>query len=150
MILMNKPKSYKDKQFYALRQSQALLQRLFSLKSLLIMKLVLILLVITGLQVTARPSEAQNVTLSEHNISLKKVFKKIRKQTGYQFFYNDELLKTSRPVDIHVENTSLKEVLEDCFKDQPLSYGMVGKVIVVKESVKGKATGSRIKIEQIQ
>lgn len=129
---MNKLKLYKCRQLIAIQKNNSILPGLFSFKTLLIMKLIIILLVITGLQVTAKPSEAQKVSLSANNISLKEVFQKIRKQTGYQFFYKDEYLKKAKLLDIHVDNVSIEEALDDCFKDQPLSYEIVGKIIVVK------------------
>lgn len=132
MTIMNKLK-YKYRQFNAIEKSSSLLPWLFSFKNLLIMKLIIILIVITGLQAAAKPTEAQKVTLSANNISLKQVFKKIRKQTDYQFFYKDEYLKNAKPVDIHVKDVSIKEALDDCFKNQPLAYGIVGKIIVVKK-----------------
>jgi len=53
-------------------------------KLLLIMKMVIIIMTATFLQVSAS-SFGQKVTLTESNISLDKLFKQIRKQTGYDF-----------------------------------------------------------------
>jgi TonB-linked SusC/RagA family outer membrane protein len=100
------------------------------------MKLVLVLMIATSLQAAAGPSDAQKVTISGENIPLKKIFREIRKQTDFQFFYKNEYLKKAKPVDIHVKNVPLKEALDDCFKDQPLSYGLVGDIIVVKKKEK--------------
>ncbi len=133
MTIMNQLKLYKCRYFIAIQKDNSILPGLFSFKMLLIMKLIILLLGITGLQVTAKPSDAQKVSLSADNISLKEVFQKIRKQTGYQFFYKDELLKKAKPLAIHVENVSITEALDECFKNQPLAYEIVGKIIVVKK-----------------
>ena len=57
-------------------------------KTLLIMKLVIILLFAGYLQANAK-GYAQSITLSEKNISLQKLFVKVIRQTGYQFFCKD-------------------------------------------------------------
>ncbi|TAM94278.1 MAG: SusC/RagA family TonB-linked outer membrane protein, partial [Chitinophagaceae bacterium] len=134
MNCMNKLKQGKDKQLNAIKRYSAPLLRLLSFKGLLIMKLSIILLIATGLQVAAKPGEAQTVTLSGNNIRLGKIFKEIRKQTNYQFFYKDEYLQSAKPVDIHVKDVPLKNALDICFRDQPLSYSILNnKIIVVKE-----------------
>src|ERR1700748_1398791 len=63
---------------------------------------------------------SQNVTLSGRNLSLKKVFKEIEKQTGYTFFCNADLLNSAKPVSLNVKDAPLSEVLEHCFSDEPL------------------------------
>jgi TonB-linked SusC/RagA family outer membrane protein len=96
------------------------------------MKLVIVLMIATGLQVTAKSSDAQNVTLSGKHMPLGKIFREIREQTGYQFFYKDEFLKDAKPVDIDVRDIPVKEALDRSFKGQPLTYAMVGNTIVVR------------------
>jgi TonB-linked SusC/RagA family outer membrane protein len=76
-------------------------------------------------------AQAQRVTLSEHNASLKKIFRDIKEQTGYVFFYNSSLLSQAHPVTIEVKDEELRPVLEQCFRDQPLSWNIVNKTIVV-------------------
>jgi TonB-linked SusC/RagA family outer membrane protein len=101
-------------------------------QTLLIMKLTAILLMVACLQVSAR-SNAQQVTLSEQNSSLQNVFKEIRRQTGYQFFYNTNLLNKARAVSISVRNAPLTSALDQLFANQPLDYRIVDKIIVVRE-----------------
>ena len=59
------------------------------------MKLTSIILLVTCLHVNAS-TYAQKVSLNENNISLQKVFEEIRKQTGYQFFYADEIIASAK------------------------------------------------------
>lgn len=99
------------------------------------MKLFVVLLITTGLQATAKPSDAQYVTISGKNITLVKVFKKIRAQTDYQFFYKTEFLRSAKPIDINVRNVPVRKALDQCFKDQPLTYAVVGNTIVVKKKL---------------
>ncbi|HEY4061974.1 MAG TPA: TonB-dependent receptor [Puia sp.] len=90
-----------------------------------------ILLTVTCLQVGAR-SIAQNITLSEKNVPLQKVFKSIEDQTGYVFFFNYAWLRHARKVSVEAKNASIKEALDLCFKDQPLTYEIVNKTIVLQ------------------
>ena len=62
-----------------------------------------------------------------------KVFLEIQKQTGYGFAYKTEILKKGKAVDIDVKQASLEDVLAICLKDQPLSYTIVDRVIVISK-----------------
>ena len=100
-------------------------------KVLLQMKIIIALLFVGFLQVHAKTS-AQNLTFNQRNTSLEKLFTEIKKQTGYLFLYNQEWIKLSKKVDINVKNASLENVLDACFSDQPLSYTIVNKTIVLR------------------
>jgi TonB-linked SusC/RagA family outer membrane protein len=78
---------------------------------------------------------AQQITLSEKNSSLDKVFKKITAQTGVNFIYRDEWLKQTKDVTLSVKNANLKDVLDRCFSGQPFTYEIIGNMVVVKERV---------------
>lgn len=104
----------------------------FITKTLLAMRLTSILLLATGLHLSAR-TLAQQINLSEQHVSLDKVFKKITDQTGYLFVYRDEWLKQTKSVSISVHSADLKEVLDLCFTDQPFTYVIIDKMVVLKE-----------------
>jgi len=99
-------------------------------KTILVMKLTTMLLLVGCLQVSAA-GFAQKVSLNAENTSLKKVFKDIRRQTGYLFFYNTQLLEKAHPVTLSANDREMKEVLDECFRDQPLMYTIVNKTIVI-------------------
>ncbi|MBB6237940.1 TonB-linked SusC/RagA family outer membrane protein [Pedobacter sp. AK013] len=77
-------------------------------------------------------SKAQTVTLSKSNAKIIDVFKEIRKQTGYDFVYTSRHINEAKPVTINLKNASLENALAACFKDQPLSYSIQNKTIIVK------------------
>ena len=87
---------------------------------------------------------SQKLSLSRHDASLDQIFKEIRKQTGYLFFYDLEWLQKAKPVSIAVKNAPLKEVLDQCLAGQPLTYNIVDKTIVlsVKEEPKKVAVSA--------
>lgn len=78
-------------------------------------------------------ASAQKVTLSEKNGSLSSVIRKIRTQTGYNFFYVKDHLNAAKPVNIELSNASLAEALKLIFADQPLTYVIEDKEITIQK-----------------
>ena len=95
------------------------------------MKLLILLTVVACLQVSAT-GYGQTITLSVKNEPLEKVFKEVKKQTGFSFVYTRAQLKNSLPVTINVVNAELKEVLSVCFRNQPISFVIEGNYVVVQ------------------
>lgn len=95
------------------------------------MKLTALLMTIVLLEVNAA-GFSQTVTLSQRNTSLDKVFNEIRKQTGYSFLYTDEQLFHGHEVTLQLKEASLKQALDACFRNQPLTYTITEKIIIVK------------------
>src|ERR1700744_3653106 len=102
----------------------------FHPQMLLAMRLTIILLTVALTHAQASVF-SQNVTVSGHDLPLKTIFNQIETQTGYIFFYKNELLKDAQPVTIDVKNGSLEQVLRICFAGQPLSYIIQNKTIFV-------------------
>ena len=92
-------------------------------KFLLIMKLVIMLLTTAILQVSAH-TYAQKITLNRSNTPLEKVMKEIRTQSGYDFFYDLEFIKNTKPVTINLKNATIEQALEQSFAGQPLTYSI--------------------------
>jgi len=99
-----------------------------------VMKITTFILLVACLKVSASAT-AQQVTLSQKNVSIEKVFKEIKKQIGYSFLYTDELLQKASKVTVEVKNTPLNLVLDQLFSNQPLSYVIVDQTIIVKNKV---------------
>ncbi|WP_198315773.1 TonB-dependent receptor [Chitinophaga tropicalis] len=98
------------------------------------MKLTVLLMTMALLQVHAA-GYSQTVTLSQRNTSLDKVFREIKKQTGYTFLYTDEQLVHGREVTVQLKNASLQQALDACFRDQPLTYTINDRIIIVKRKI---------------
>lgn len=101
------------------------------LRKLLMMKLTALLLFTTCLHMHAA-GYVQQVTISLEETRLEIVIKMLKKQTGYAFFCDYALLKQARPVSIHVKEMPLPEALLECFENQPLTYAIVGKTVVIQ------------------
>lgn len=95
------------------------------------MNLLNVLLFAAVFQVSANV-HAQRITYSLENVSLVTVFKEIRKQTGYEFLFNSQMLAHAKKVSIDVKNAPLRDVLDICFRDQPVTYSLMEKTIIVK------------------
>ncbi|TAM96318.1 MAG: SusC/RagA family TonB-linked outer membrane protein, partial [Chitinophagaceae bacterium] len=101
-------------------------------KVLLSMKLSIILLLAACMQVSAHVN-AQSFTYSKKHASFEEVFKAIREQTGYEFLYNTLTLGRAKKLDLHFKRTPVEKVLNTIFRDEPFSYTVIGKTIVVNE-----------------
>ena len=112
-----------------------LLLRSLVTKTLLCFKVTSFLLLSICISVRAN-TYAQNVTLSEKDVSLDKIFLEIKRQTGFTFVYTEVMLKKAKKVTIQVSNATLESVLTQCFHDQPLSYTILNKMVVIKEKEK--------------
>jgi TonB-linked SusC/RagA family outer membrane protein len=99
-------------------------------KTLLVMKLTSILMLAACLQVAAHV-HSQTVSFSGSNVSLEKIFSIVEKQTGYVFFYDEAILKDTRPVSIKAENYSLQLFLSCVLNNQPLKFSFQNKTIII-------------------
>src|SRR6266852_8931448 len=98
---------------------------------LLAMRMTVILLTVACLQVSAG-GYSQKLSLSVKKQSLESVFREIKQQTGYVFWYKLDMLKQAKKVTIRVVNEDLVRVLDEIFKDQPITYEIVEKTIALK------------------
>lgn len=108
-----------------------------STKTLRVLRMTAVLIVGFVIQVSASFSQA--VTLKVKNAPLKEVLAEVKKQTGYSFFYNAELLADAKPVTLDVQKASLADVLKAAFNGQSLNYVIENKTVFISRSVKAKA-----------
>ena len=111
-----------------------------------IMKLSAIL-IMASLQV-AMAGSAQTVSLSVRDVPLKDIFDLIYEQTGYEFLYNSQMLERAKPVTLDVKKVSLQRALRLCFKDQPLTYILSDKTIVVRPKTDTTSNATRTEGEE--
>jgi len=108
-----------------------------------IMKLIVVLM-ISGSLTASATGFGQMVTLSANNVSLDKAFRLIKKQTGYSFLYTESQLKDFNRVTVHLKNVPLENALQVCFENQPFSFVIIDKTIVVKTLNTSKTSNIRI------
>ncbi|MBE9665400.1 SusC/RagA family TonB-linked outer membrane protein [Mucilaginibacter boryungensis] len=91
-----------------------------------------VVLVISAILQVSASSFAQKITLEKNNAKLVNIIKAIQEQSDYDFVYSSRMIKAAHNVNISVSNASLIDVLDLCFKDQPLTYIIENKIIIIK------------------
>lgn len=107
-------------------------RRLAHSKTWLVMRLTLIFLIAACLQVNAK-GYAQRVTLNEKNTPLETVLQKIKKQTHLHIVYREEWMENASDISVHLVEAPLQQALDSCFKDQPVTYELVDRTLVLKK-----------------
>lgn len=100
-------------------------------KVLLIMKIMLLLMLAFVAQAFAT-GNAQVVSLSENNTPPKSVLAKIESQTGYYFWYENTLIDKIGPISVKFKKLPLKDALNLCFANQPVTYEIINRTILLK------------------
>ncbi|MRT92539.1 STN domain-containing protein [Ancylomarina sp. 16SWW S1-10-2] len=99
-------------------------------KTLLIMKLSLILFFAFSLQLSASVLLGQQVSIRTGEASLKSVLEDLKEQTGTYFMYNEQDMDSSILVDLDMKDASLEETLEEICKQAPFTYEIIEDFVV--------------------
>jgi hypothetical protein len=73
-------------------------------------KLMAILILVGLLQVSAKTTAQQHISISIRSAKLEKAFAEIEKRSGYTIFYNVEVLKAAGLVTLNVKDASIEDV----------------------------------------
>src|SRR5882757_1326236 len=90
-------------------------------KTLMVMKLMMVLLTAALMNVSAK-GISQNVSYSGKDVPLEKVFSEVRKQTGYVFVYDESVLEHIKTVSIRAVNMPVADFLTLLLRDLPIKY----------------------------
>ena len=83
-----------------------------------------------------KTSSAQRVSVVLENVSLAEALKKVSAASGYEFFYNSNVvLKSDKRITASFEGTELKTVLDHVFSGTEFSYRIKDRTIVVVRSL---------------
>lgn len=107
------------------------------------MKITAVLLLVVCLQVSAK-TFSQKLTLDFQNVSPDKVFKEIKRQSGYLFLYKTEELRKAGKVSVHVTNAGIEEVLEKTLSSTGLGYKIIDETIVLSPLTGAKTVQSAV------
>lgn len=100
-------------------------------KKLVMMKLTFLFLCVLTLQGFSN-GFAQRISLSGE-YTLEKAFNQVEKQSGYSFFYNYDLLQKAKSVRVNLKNVTLEEALNSLLAEQPFTYSIQNKIIVLRQ-----------------
>lgn len=104
-------------------------------KFLLIMKLVTIILFTSLMQVSAA-SFGQLVTLKEKNVTLERIFREIRKQSGYDVLLSTNRIKSTTTMNVDFDKLTIDEVMDKIVSGNDLTYTIEDKTILIKPKEK--------------
>ena len=101
-------------------------------KCILIMKLALIIILTTSLQVLAMPGNSQKrINLELKNEVITSVLKDVEKKYEYRFIYNENLGLNTQRVDVYAKNATIDEFMYQLLKATFLSYKKINRGLVV-------------------
>lgn len=103
------------------------------IKLLMMLKFILLLVVLSTTQLTAKVF-GQRASINSKNISLKRLFEDLRKQTGFHFLYLEEDLAGSKPVSLSMNNAELETILDKALSPQSLRYFVRNNRIVIEKA----------------
>lgn len=118
---------------YTIRHSSLLRLKLASKthsKFFLAMKLTVLLLTIACLDVSAT-AYSQGISLSFKNETFKTVIEKVSQVSGYSVLADAKDMESAQKVSINIKNAQLSEVLRECFANQPFTYEIHKKTILI-------------------
>jgi TonB-linked SusC/RagA family outer membrane protein len=100
-------------------------------KFFLVMKLAAIIVFISVSQISASVY-GQRMNFKATNISLERLFREVKKQTGYSFIYRPETVAGLPNIAIEADDATVQEVLDKMIADRPLEYTIINKTVVLK------------------
>lgn len=100
-------------------------------KTLRIMRLTAILLLVGSFTVSAHGRAQERVTLHLKQVSLETVLDRIQEQTGYNYIFSEKEVHVTQKFDVDVRSATIQAVLDQCLKDQPVTYEVSGKMIKI-------------------
>jgi len=103
------------------------------IKLLRIMKITVIILLCTTLNLFAKGSfsQSERISLDLSRTTLENALKNIEKSSNYYFLYNNELIDVNRLVSINAKNQKIDEILDQLFRRTDVVYHIVDKQIVL-------------------
>lgn len=114
------------------KQSMALSKKTTGLlKVLMFMKLSIVFMLLTSLQLSANVFSQNNITLKLQSADLKKALLQIEKKSSFRFLYNDEVLSSTEKVNIDVNDVPVTQVLDNMFANTNLTYKVLSNNLVV-------------------
>jgi TonB-linked SusC/RagA family outer membrane protein len=104
-------------------------------KFLLVMRLITFLIFAGIMQVSAG-TYGQKLTFNQNGVSLKKIFKEIKRQTGYDVLWQKEKLNGDQLIDAQFNAAPIAEVMAACLQKQNLDFKIQDESIVIRNKDK--------------
>ena len=115
-------------------------------KVLIAMKLIVFLMIASLSRVSAE-GFGQSITIHEKNASVQAILRSIEKQSNYYFFYEKADFPPSVKITLHLDHVPVETVLDECFKNQPVTYRIFQQTVVIKKYVPARPQDAGILVD---
>ncbi|WP_316798310.1 TonB-dependent receptor [Pedobacter frigidisoli] len=95
-------------------------------------KLVVMMMILTVVEVSAKPTYAQNVSLNIKKASITQILQLLIKQTGYEFLYEPDELSAYQSETLNMTNKPLREVLDVVFSNKSLKCSIQDNIVIIE------------------
>src|SRR5690606_21248590 len=93
----------------------------------------------------------RTLTIHATNRSITDVLREVRKQSGYDFFYDADLFKGIAPISLALQNVDIREALDRCLLNTGLVYTINNKIITISKGATksmNTAANRRARVQQ--
>ncbi len=125
----------------------SILLRVWKCKTLLVMRLTLLICLFFAFQSIAIEGLSQNQRLSinQKNIKIEEIIQLIENKTDYYFMYSAKAVDVERTVDIEVTDKLVSEILDSVFEGTNISYKINGRLIALSKNGEESAIGQQLR-----
>ncbi|MBO9200971.1 MULTISPECIES: SusC/RagA family TonB-linked outer membrane protein [Niastella] len=92
---------------------------------------------------TSVPALAQ-ITFSKKHVTISELRKVLEKQAGYTIFNTNSISSQIKPVNIHLTNVTVEQLLDEFFRYQTCTYTIIDKIVTVIPRGRQTAIGKRL------
>jgi TonB-linked SusC/RagA family outer membrane protein len=114
------------------------------LKSLLLMKLTILLILFFNIQAIAKVYSQNKITLNLKSADFKKVLTTIEKQSSYHFVYSERKIPALKKIDINVENEEVLTILNQVLANTGFTYNVLANNLIVIAPVGVQVSANKI------
>lgn len=76
-------------------------------------------------------NDDHKLTIQATNRSITDVLREVRKQSGYDFFYDATLFKGIAPISLALQDADIREALDECLSNTGLTYTINNKIVTI-------------------
>lgn len=91
----------------------------------------------------------QTITLKKKNLKIEQLLKEVKKQTGYNVFFNESVVPVNKRLEVSYEQTKLSTVLDDLSSKYRLNYTIVDNNIVLSSAHEAAGKTSDVAQQQL-
>lgn len=112
-----------------------------------VMKTITVLLTCGLLQLHAA-SYGQRITIHKKNVKIDELLLEIRKQSGYDFFFDSNIFGKMNKVDVSMQHVDIHKALEISLANTPYTYAIDNNIVVIKPTRQVEVAESPMNIAQ--